>query len=291
MYRGRRVVVVTPAGRRRYMRLLVPQILGLRDVVDEYRIWQNTEDATNIQYFQSLAAEHPDFVTVETLPPGVKVTGCITICRFFRNCADPDTVYVRFDDDIVLLDSLEAFKALLDFRIDNPRYFLVYGTVLNNSIITHVLQRIGALDVGRGKAGYGCMDPTGWRCPHFAEHLHRQVLAAPSLERFRMPVNWDLFHNERVSINCICWLGAEFAAFGGAVGPDEEQWLSVDKPRALRRINCVFGGFVAVHFAFESQRPGLEATDVLARYAERLGAPPPGDPPARMLVPFKGRAR
>lgn len=303
MYREHRVVVVTPAGRRRYLDLLVPQVLAFRGVVDEYRLWLNTTDADDLAFCERLAAEHADFVTVQRLPAGAAVDGNLSIHHFFKECADPGTVYVRLDDDVVLLDTLDAFEAMLDFRLDHPEFFLVYGCVLNNAVITHVQQRMMRFDTERGVCGYACMDPAGWSSPAFAEHVHRTVLRrlrdttttqdttlpereeqageAPvageaPLAPFRMPP-WRLhFHNERVSINCISWLGSEFAAFGGAVGKDEELWLSVQKPLLVRKCNCIFGGFVCVHYAFYPQRPHLDATDILDAY--RAVVLPPASP-------------
>lgn len=282
MFREHRVVVVTPAGRRRYLELLAPQVLGLRGVVDEYRLWLNTTDADDLAYCERLAAEHPGFVTLQRLPPGARVDGNMSIHHFFAECADPGTVYVRLDDDVVLLDSRDAFEALLAFRLDHPEFFLVYGCVLNNAVITHVQQRMMRLGTEAGLCGYACMDATGWSSPPFAEHLHRRVLRALAaaaaaadpapLAGFRMPP-WRLhFGDERVSINCISWLGAEFAAFGGAVGRDEELWLSVQKPAMLGKCNCIFGGFACVHYAFYPQRPHLDATDVLDGYRAWLAS-------------------
>lgn len=270
MFRERRVVVVTPAGRRRYLELLVPQVLAMRGVVDEYRLWLNTTDADDLAYCKRLAAEHPDFIRLERLPTGAACEGNLSIYRFFKACTDPGTVYVRLDDDIVLLDTLDAFKAMLDFRLDHPEFFLVYGCILNNAMISHVQQRMMRLDSDSRLCGYQCMDPIGWSSPDFAERLHRTILRRvgedSGLKAFRMPP-WRLhFPKERVSINCISWLGSEFAAFSGAVGKDEEQWLSVDKPAQLHRCNCIFGGFVCVHYAFYTQRAHLDATDILASY-------------------------
>lgn len=282
MYRDRRIVVVTPAGRKRYMELLFAQVLGYRDVVDEYRIWQNTANASDMAFFASLAAEHPDFVTVQPLPPGVRVNGFRTIHHFFPKCTDPNTLYVRFDDDVVLLDSLDAFKAFLDFRIDHPEYFIVYATIMNNATMAHIQQRLGLIESCNRLVSYSFIDKTGWKCPLFVERLHRQILKQPDLSSFRMP-NWKLFYNERVSINAISWLGSEFAAFNGVVGEDEEPWLSVVKPKQLKRLNCIFGGYVVVHYAFSPQRPMLDKTNVLQLYHERtklttaLAPPDAGD--------------
>lgn len=270
MYREHRVVVVTPAGRERYMRLLFAQLLGYRPVVDEYRIWQNTAQPSDIAYFQSLAAAHPDFVTVDAPPPGVRRFDNSTIHHFFASCCDPDTIYVRFDDDVVQLDTPDAFAAFLDFRIDHPEYFLTYATILNNAVIAHILQRHGTIHADPAQlVGYACVDDVGWRDPSFAERLHRQILARPDLTAFRMP-NWILHHYERVSINCISWRGAEFAAFGGEVGPDEEPWLSHTKPAQLGKPCCIFGGYAVVHYAFHPQRGLLDTTDILERYADRV---------------------
>lgn len=278
MFREHRVVIVTPAGRRRYMELLVPQVLALRGVVDEYRLWLNTRDADDIAYCEDLAAQHPGFITLERLPRGVTVNGNFTIRHFFKACVDPATVYVRLDDDVVMLDTLDAFKAMLDFRLDHPQFFLVYGCILNNATITHIQQRMMRLGTDDGPAGYACMDPVGWGSPEFAESLHRSVLrrlddapdpAAP-LAAFRMPP-WQLhFANERVSINCISWLGSEFAKFDGVVGDDEEAWLSTQKPASMNRWNCIFGGFVCVHYAFAPQRSHLDSTDILDAYRARV---------------------
>lgn len=290
MYRGHRIVVVTPAGRQRYMELLFAQLLGYREVVDEYCIWKNTTHAGDIAYFASLAAEHPGFVTVHSLPAGVRVNNNSTICHFFRRCTDPNTVYVRYDDDVVLLDTLDAFKAMLDFRIDHPEYFLVYATIMNNAIVSHLQQRYGALESCTRLASYTCMDKVAWKCPHYAERVHRQVLSLPDLSGFRMP-NWKLFYNERVSINCISWLGSEFAAFNGAVGRDEEQWLSVEKPKQLKKQNCIFGGYVVVHYAYGPQRQLLDKTNILQQYSQRaaqvaarVAAPPVAAPVAAQVA-------
>lgn len=289
MYRDHRVVIVTPAGRRRYLDLLVPQVLALRGLVDEYRLWLNTTDADDLAYCEALAAQHPDFITLQRLPHGAVVDGNMSIHHFFKTCVDPGTVYVRFDDDIIVLDTREAFRDMLDFRLDHPEFFLVYGCVLNNAVVTHIQQRMMRFDTAGGLCGYACTDSVGWEWPEFAERVHRTILdtaaaaadATAPLAAFRMPP-WRLHFNsrvgERVSINCISWLGSDFAAFGGAVGRDEEVWLSMEKPALSRRCNCIFGGFVCVHYAFYPQRPHLDTTDILAAYRALVcGSPPNHD--------------
>lgn len=260
MYEGKRVVVVTPAGRKKYLELLVPQIVALRPIVDEYRLWVNTPKQTDIEYMESL---EDDFIKLERLQ-NEDVDGTNSIRFFFRNCCDPDTIYVRFDDDIISIDRAN-FNKLIEFRIKNPEYFLVYGNILNNCIVTHLQQRLGNIPAIKGRlAEYDYKGDFGWRNAEFAEELHRYILEH-SFEKFRFPGKWILNEYEHMSINCISWLGE---GFDGIVECDEEKCLSVEKPNRLKRPNCIFGEFVCIHFAFHTQREHLDQTDILSRYRE-----------------------
>ena len=81
-----------------------------------------------------------------------------------------------------------------------------------------------------------------------------------------MTNDWILYFNERVSINCISWLGSTFSEFDGQVGHDEEQWLACDAPVLKNKMNIIYGGFVCVHYSFFTQRDHLDKTDILQLY-------------------------
>ena len=268
MFDKHKVVVVTPAGRRRYLELLIPQILKLRPIVDKYVLWVNTVDLEDIEYMKSVASTYPDFITLEFLT--IPHNGTVSIHSFFKNCTDPNTVYVRFDDDIVMIDDNDAFSRFVEFRIKNPKYFLVYGNILNNAVLSHIHQRIGNLSNANELVGYNSMDAIGWKSGEFAEKVHRQILKCDSLEKFRFEEKWILHYYERVSINCISWLGETFSEFNGIVGEDEEVWLSIDKPKDIKSPNCIFGGFVCVHYAFFVQREHIDKTDILKMYKSKI---------------------
>jgi len=264
-----KIVIITPAGRKRYLEFLVPQIVALRPFVDEYRLWVNTINEEDIKYMESLEKEYSGFIKLERLKEGQKFEGNLSIHYFFKNCCDPDTVYVRFDDDIIYIDR-ENFTKFVDFRYKNPKYFLVYGNILNNGLITHVQQKLGNIPRLNDKmAEYDCTGQTGWNDPSFAEHLHRFILRNP-FENFRFPNKWVMTDYERVSINCISWIGAEFGAFDGNVGRDEELWLSVEKPKELQRPNCIFGDFVCLYYAFHTQRDHLDSINILSEYYGKI---------------------
>ena len=268
MFEDMRVVVVTPAGRKHYLEILFTYILKLRPIVDEYRLWVNTDTTSDVEYMKDLQASNSDFVTLEYLPIGITGFSNSTICNFFKHCKDPNTIYIRFDDDVVFVDDIDHFKQFLTFRKNNPQYFLVYANIINNAICTHIHQRHGALGLEKGIVGYECMDPVGWRDPYVAQFIHHHILdeLKGDISSFRMNM-WILHHYERVSINVISWLGSEFNTFDGVVGDEEEHFLSHVKPLKIRKFNVIFGDFVCVHYAFGTQRPVIDKdTMILSGY-------------------------
>ena len=52
-----RVIVVTPAGRERYMRLLASHVLH-SPLVDEWHLWLNTREPADLAYMRGLAEAH-----------------------------------------------------------------------------------------------------------------------------------------------------------------------------------------------------------------------------------------
>jgi len=268
MFLTKRIVVVVPAGRKQYLEILIEYLLKLREVIDEVRFWINTINENDIKYMESVNKKYPDFITLEYLT--IKHNNNLSIYSFFKNCKQYDTVYVRFDDDVVMIDDIDAFKSFLKFRIENSNYFLVYANILNNAVISHLHNRFGTINTDKGIAGYSCLDNLGWKNPEFAINLHNQILTKNDLKSFRFNKFWILHHYERVSINCISWLGEEFAKFDGIVGQDEEQWLSSDKPKLISKKNVIFGDFVVVHYSFFTQRSEIDKTDILSRYKNKL---------------------
>ena len=90
------------------------------------------------------------------------------------------------------------------------------------------------------------------------------------IERFKIPTR--IVSGCSVSINCIAWLGEEFARFNGELGmSDEEEWLSVTRPTQMAGYNMVYGEVVVAHFAFYPQREYLDETDLLDRYRKVAG--------------------
>lgn len=267
MYQNYKIVVNTAAGRRRYMQYLVPPILEA-EIVDQYDIWINTHNMVDIEFFKQLAAKYPK-VNLVWQPDGV-VNGISTINAFYRDCCDKDTIYMKLDDDVAWFEP-ELFEKMVKFRIDNPEYFLVSPLVINNALSTYLLQVHGKITLDKYYMSI-CTERTichdGW----FAADLHNWFMDKYLItNRYKdLYVGKHPMGMTRFSINCILWFGKDMADFQGIVPGDDEEFLSCIKPTQLGKCNCFNGDALISHFAFGTQREGLDKMDILNRYGKIL---------------------
>lgn len=266
MIDGKKVVVVTPAGRKRYMEILLKYILKEKNIIDEYRIWVNTKKSSDIKYLESLEEEYKDFITLDKRFMTTEECGDNTnIHRFFDKCCELDTIYIRLDDDVVWLSN-NFIKNLAEYRIKNKKPFLVYSTIINNSVCDSILQNMGYYK-SFDDFKYDCTDSIAFTESNVCEGKHREMLdIIPGCDRINDLDTWVLRRYERVSINCISWLGETFAEFDGIVGRDEEHWLSCAKPTEIKSPNVITGVSTCSHFAFGPQREYMDKTNILELY-------------------------
>ncbi len=258
-----RVVSVTPAGRRRYLEALVPHLLAQRHVIDEHHWWLNTNDPGDIRYVEEVTERHPEFFRIRRKPLIKQDNIGQSIWRFFAGAVEPNTVYLRFDDDIVYM-APDAVENLVRFRLANRQPPIVLANVVNNGVCAHFLQQAGRIPREWGEVENFALDGNGWACPQFARKLHERFLAEIELgnvEHWKLPA-LPLNGLRRFSVNVISWLGddlREVAEVHNAI-VDEELFLTVDLPRKLARPNAGCGDAVFAHLAFFTQRPYLEWT-------------------------------
>lgn len=248
------------------MEILAPYILSA-EVVDRWDIWQNTEDVNDLNFFTHLDDSFEKVRLVNN--PDDQLDGCRSICQFFKTTIDPDTIYIRFDDDIVWLEK-DFFKTFLDYRIDNPDFFLVFPGIINNAATTHLLQQFGKLDC-QEYLGSSCFDKLGWENPQFAHELHEWFLRKIE-DKNVSDLNFGAvpFTFKRVSINCFSWFGEEFSKFGGIIDEDEEEYITISKSRERKKLNVIFGETFVAHFSFYTQRSILDQSTILAQYRGAL---------------------
>ena len=80
MRNGYNIVAVTAAGRRQYMKFLIPHILK-SDMIDRYDIWVNTMSKLDIAFFKELENKYSK-VNLVYQPDG-KINGIASINAFF----------------------------------------------------------------------------------------------------------------------------------------------------------------------------------------------------------------
>jgi hypothetical protein len=266
MLKNYNIVCVTPAGRRRYMQLLIPQVLS-SEIIDRYDIWLNTTDPYDLAFFQKISGISNKIRLLEQ--PDGEVDGNNSINAFFRHAIDEDTIYIRLDDDVIWIET-EFFEKIIKFRIDNPQYFIVSPLVINNAVCSHILQARGKLKYPlyiRANAG----DKTGWSNAKFALKLHKWFINKLENDTFKeLYCGVKPIALNRFSINAICWFGRTFKQFRGIVIDTDEEFLTVTKPLEIEGVNCLYCETIVSHFAFYTQRRFLDNTHILEQYSKAI---------------------
>lgn len=267
MYKDYKIVVNTAAGRRRYMQYLIPYIVSC-PIVDRYDIWINTHNGADIEFFKQVAAKYP-VINLVWQPDGI-VNGNKSINAFYKQCVEPKTIYFKLDDDIIWMEH-DAIEKMVEFRIENPHYFLVSPLVINNSLSTYLLQIDGKISFNT-YFNADSSHPILWRSGKFASDLHQWFI-----DKFLKTGQTSVLHvgkkemgMTRFSINSILWFGDEMAKFRGEVPGDDEEFLSCIYPTAQGYSNAWNGDTIMSHFAFFTQRDELDRQSILEQYGAIL---------------------
>lgn len=268
MIEGKRLVCVTPAGRRRYLEILAEYVLRCPEV-DRWDLWANTTNEDDLDWMRCLELVEP---RVRVVKPTWPVKGNDSIAKFYEFAADPDAVYVRLDDDVVWIDD-GAIRGLAEYRINNPEPAVVYGNVLNTSLTNAVHQRRGRLTQEFGAIHRSYIDPVGWGHGGFARDLHERFLSDPD------PANWLLpdatfggYDPHPVIV--ISWLGSDMRDWWREIGDRECEEMSLSHfiPKQTGRPNVLSGQNLFVHYATWCQRAAVDLDPtVLDRYRKLAG--------------------
>jgi hypothetical protein len=281
MFEGRKVVICVPSGRYRYLRVLLPYLLNDRnaDIVDEIRLWVNTDVPEDLEYFIRMEQTFPK---VKRVVKGGNLHKQVydekrhhyqyndSIFRFYRDCIEPNTLYCKVDDDICFIHD-DFFKHMLPNVINRePWNYACVGNVFNIPYTTKLLQDRGTLGDAMGHSPEG--NP---RCPiactngEFAKYIHLQFLDIVEQNRLH-----DLYFQShaiggRQRIGVMAWTGESFQQFGGKVGPRDEVELTTRIPEEILKPLFMVGDALACHFSFSHQRAVLEdQTNILERYLQ-----------------------
>jgi hypothetical protein len=310
MYKGKKVVVVSPVGREQSMKILFPYILSNKGIVDEHHLWVNTSDENDLKFINDYYESNKDFVVLKE--------GCTelwedqkgrssNVKHFYNYCIEKDTFYFKIDDDIIFIEN-GLFEDLIDFKLENPEYFLLYPLIINNTWCTHYMRENEVLDIQESEIcsklwtfyydkisdnlrslsetmsenldeprlakvipEKALLCPIYWGDTTFAYNLlnlFQEVYREGKIEELKIP-NIILNKHESASINVCCWQGSDFKQFGGDVrSSEDESWLTTFYPAYVNKKNVIVGSKIAVHYSYYTQRSELNKTDILSKYYE-----------------------
>lgn len=274
-YKGQtyKVVVTTPAGRRRYLEIFKKFIYRKMDegVVDGWQLWQNTVDIGDIAYLASMEAENPRvkrYFLDEAIVPSWESYDALRTFEFFHNAHDDDTIYVRFDDDIVWAAD-DAIEKMVKARIDHPDAFAIYPNIINSTTCNAMHQQKGVLSQEAGKVhwfgendgdpNYVYLDAFNYTDSKFADLIHetfRKHHEAGTLSEYYLPSrSFDRY--ERFSICSLAWWGKDKIIPGRV----EEPQLSWEMPDLWKRPVWFCGDALMVHYAYHTHRPYLDGCE------------------------------
>lgn len=278
-----KVVVCIPAGREKYLSIFKKFLYRKMDegILDGIQLWLNTVELRDIAYLESMEKENPK-VKIYRIGEPVNSMGFYDTYNplkthlFFANAQDDDTIYIRFDDDIIWCAE-DAIEKICQARIDNPNAFVVTPNIVNSTICNSWHQEIGALSEEAGKVkrytandpNYAYLDEFNYSDGRLADHIHssfRKHYEDGTLSAYHLPRR-SLKEFERFSICCVCWFGKDKMSLGYV----EEPQIAWELPMALNRPNFFVGDALLVHYAYHTQRPYFMATgDVHLKYYDTI---------------------
>jgi len=284
MINGKRVVAVTPYGRKWSVSCLLPYIVREHDkgLIDEWHLWMNTQKGgeEDVWYARDVLENQYEWIHCKYMDPAhLEASGSKNlpyqnhIKVFWRQATDPDTVYFRFDDDIVYIHE-DTVQRMLETREGRDDCFVAFPTIWNNAVVGWHLQQTGALPKSFGEiAAPYAMDPMAWTNGPFIERAHNHLLdyiEDDNVSELFLPYDMQLPMHMQFSINSFVNEGIEYARLDppGMVPVDEEHWHSMWRPTQLKRPNILVSNTMVAHFSFYPQRDYLRnQTNVLERYA------------------------
>jgi len=287
MIDGKRVVVWTPYGRKETVSILGRYLRREheRGIVDEWWLCLNTDpgQGDDLRFAYALAAAFPKWIKIKDRPEGrprrtpkQRNTG-----YFYEYMTDRDTVFVRFDDDIVYVEE-SAIERLALHRVHHPAGVASFPVMWNNSIISWYAQQAGVIPspgvitsdgyTWPKVGGPYCMDPVGWADGRFALHIHDlliEAVTAGTPEALFLYQDFPVQLGMQFSVSVFASLGSLYADLetpGVLVPYEEENWHTVHQPSKLGEPNIIVGDALVSHYTFFPQRGIVAASDVLDRY-------------------------
>jgi len=277
MKSGYKKIITTFAGRQDRMGFLANYTKKALDqnIVDEWHIWdfaRNDKDKAWLKTLPSLSNKIKLFASVDYGQPDMSLASWepyyshYTLDKYLE-----ETIIIRMDDDIVYFD-VDKLKDFIEFRINNTEPFIISANVINNGVCAGIQTQRGVLEKNiyppEGLLYESCCGVL-WSNGRLAESVHEYFIK--NIESFKQMTG---VHKqpagERISINCISYLGKDFK-YTKSITRDEEHVISVVLSGQLQRNNLVYLPFIASHLSFYKQEEtGFDSHKILNLYKTLL---------------------
>lgn len=264
-----KIVVVTPAGRKKYLSVLKKFVYRKmkEGLIDGWQLWVNTVNEDDLAYLESMEKENPKvkrcFIE-EKITPTWESYNALQTCQFFRYAHDDDTIYIRFDDDIIWVAD-DAVEKMCIARIENPNAFMVYPNVINSTTVTSWHQENGALSEEAGRVAkqsdniddpnIAYLDAFNYTNSRFIDHIHntfKKRYKEKTLDAYYLKSR-SLDNFERFSICSVAFFGKDKIVPGML----EEPQMSWELPKSLNKPVYFCGDALMIHYAYHTQRDYL----------------------------------
>ncbi len=256
-----KIVICTPAGREKYLSIFKKHIYRKMQegIVDGWQLWQNTLNDPDIAYIASMVAENPlvQSFTIPNLTDRYEKTDTFRTCEFFAYAQEDDTIYIRFDDDIVWCEE-NAIMKMAQARIDHPDAMLIYPNIINSTITVRMHQDCGALPELDGKKETGeYLDEHTYSDSRLIDIIHdafKNHYETETLEAYYLPSHsFDSYRH--FSICALAWWGKDHLKPSSL----EEPSIAWEIPKEMNRPVYFLGDCLMMHYAYHTQRPYLES--------------------------------
>jgi glycosyltransferase involved in cell wall biosynthesis len=304
-----KLIVVTFAGRKRYLEILFQYILKNKKYIDEYHLYLATTNSEDIEFIYKFQAENSNFVRVIAIDNYNNFNKADVWNLSYRNCLDENTVYLKIDDDIVFIDD-NLFTKFIKYR-EQSDVPVLFPHIINNIISSPLLEKFDRIKTGmlnnqcvintwsetisrikpkikelKGKfpsrefvvtsllSQNEILCPVVWGSLDYSKLVHLSFLDKINSNSVSSIYTEDIILQDfqPISIQCCSWLGRDLKKYTeefGSVGSEDEPWISVYLPIWAGKPNVIFGQSVVSHFSSYHQEKFLIDNGILEEYKNK----------------------
>jgi hypothetical protein len=267
--RDYRVIFCTFAGRKDRMSILNRYVLQLlkHKLIDEYHIWNLTRQESDQEWLRDWCKQsQTKNKKIRLFEPTVKQYRSFYQFYIHHQHLYQKHVIVKADDDIVYL-ALTEFEDFIKYRINHPEIWLLSANVINNGVCMYYQQKLCRTMFPKHQFEYpkGGLCGTLWESSKLCFQLHHWTLHNPQREKAASYNTVQLLPiGERISINCIAWMGSDLQNMSVLMhNNDDEKLISIDLSVKQNKQNAIYGPFVVSHLSFYKQEEDAHFRDYL----------------------------